>query len=86
MADRDIFSHPSLARIKHESRRFPQDGVLRIPEGTTVIPDFPYRRRADIHHLVIPEGVTEIGFSAFQYCENLETVSLPGTLRKIGGC
>src|SRR5699024_3865910 len=90
MASKETFTYPSLARIRRESKRFqsdsrfPQDGVLRVPDGTRVILDFAYRRRANIRRLVIPEGVTEIGVSAFQYCENLETVSLPGTLRIIG--
>ena len=35
--------------------------------------------------LVIPEGVTEIVDSAFEYCQSLTSITLPKSLRKIGG-
>ena len=34
--------------------------------------------------LVIPDGVTEIGESAFYGCESLVTVSIPATMTTIG--
>ncbi len=34
-------------------------------------------------HVIISEGITELG-SAFNSCENLETISLPSTLQTIG--
>ena len=37
-----------------------------------------------LKRIVIPEGVTEIGESAFSGCKALEEVVLPSTLRKIG--
>lgn len=41
--------------------------------------------RAQIVEVVVEEGVTYIASHAFQYCESLETVSLPSTLTEIGG-
>ena len=35
--------------------------------------------------LVIPDGVTGIGFEAFEECENLRSVIIPDTVTKIGG-
>lgn len=35
-------------------------------------------------NLVIPEGVTEIGDSAFYECKSLESVSIPASMTKIG--
>ena len=34
--------------------------------------------------MVIPEGVTSIGYDAFSNCENLTSVTLPSTLNDIG--
>ena len=41
-------------------------------------------KREKITHVTVPEGVTEIGKSAFYGCISLETVSLPESLEKIG--
>ena len=35
--------------------------------------------------LVIPDGVTGIGFEAFAECENLRSVIIPDTVTEIGG-
>ena len=61
-----------------------------IISGTGPIPDFdrdnpnlpwgPY----GITEVVIEEGVTAIGSSAFAYCNNLASVTLPGTVTAIG--
>lgn len=39
---------------------------------------------SSIKHVVVEEGITYIGEGAFQECDNLETVSLPDSLREIG--
>ena len=40
--------------------------------------------RSLVKEVVIPEGYTSIGISAFSYCENLLRVSLPHSLTRIG--
>ena len=40
--------------------------------------------KTEILHIVINPGVTAIGNYAFYICSNLETVSIPGSLRTIG--
>jgi len=37
-----------------------------------------------ITEVVIPEGVTEIGSEAFEWCSSLETVTIPSSVTKIG--
>ena len=37
--------------------------------------------------VIIPDGVTEIGFKAFMDCENLTNVTIPESVKRIGrGC
>ena len=43
-----------------------------------------FEGRVQLREVVIPEGVEVIEPNAFAFCENLERVSLPGTLREIG--
>ena len=38
----------------------------------------------DVESVVIPEGVTEIGTSAFKGCESLASVVIPSSVKKIG--
>ncbi|MBE5946425.1 MAG: leucine-rich repeat domain-containing protein [Lachnospiraceae bacterium] len=38
-----------------------------------------------IKTIVIDEGVTSVACNMFNFCENITTVSLPGTLKSIGG-
>jgi len=40
-------------------------------------------RRECIEEAVVPEGVEEIGFQAFGYCENLRKLTLPASVVKI---
>ena len=46
------------------------------------VPWFGYRNY--IRHLVIAEGVTSIGHSAFSYCTNLNPITIPETMTSIG--
>ena len=38
----------------------------------------------EITDLVIPDGVTSIGSSAFEYCSGLTSVTIPGSVTRIG--
>lgn len=46
--------------------------------------DSPFYNNQTIKNVVVSEGITDIGEYAFRYCDELETVSLPTTLTKIG--
>ena len=67
-----------------------EDGVLTI-SGTGAMFDFSYKvdaqpwfnNRVSITSVVIGEGVTTIGPSAFQQCYNLKSVTLPDSLKSI---
>ncbi|MGN0346531.1 MAG: leucine-rich repeat domain-containing protein [Lachnospiraceae bacterium] len=39
--------------------------------------------RSGITSAVIPEGITTIGYGAFYHCDDLQTVSIPSTVRRI---
>ena len=48
--------------------------------------DYLYLNRELVRDLVIPEGVTSIGWSAFRNCGILTSVSIPESVTSIGGC
>lgn len=56
--------------------------IVVIPDGVKAIDDYVFFDE-DIASVVIPEGVTNIGYLAFGYCENLVRVSIPASMRKI---
>ena len=43
-----------------------------------------YMNRSDLTKVIIPSGVTEIGFGAFRDCEGLTSVVIPDSMTKIG--
>ena len=61
-----------------------------VISGSGAINDFEYPDNASpwnrlaVKHLVIEEGVTEIGSYAFYSCENLSSIQLPTSLKRIG--
>lgn len=44
----------------------------------------PFKKNLDIKNIVVSSGITSIGAFAFPNCDNLETISLPNTITKIG--
>ena len=58
-----------------------KDGVLFNADGTVLV-KYPCNREEKEY--VIPEGTSEIGPRAFQRCDHLEKISLPGSLKVIG--
>ena len=57
------------------------DEHIRLPEGILKIENCYLLRTKSV---IIPEGVTEIGNSAFSSCEQLEMITLPSTITTIG--
>ncbi len=53
-----------------------------FPEGITEIGDFAFAR-SGLESIVIPEGVTKIGYGAFYHCDNLQSVQIPSTVTEI---
>ena len=68
------------ARVRRVSRR---DPVVLSADGSEIKSD-AYRGRGDLRHVIIPEGVTHSGESAFYGCKWLKSVTLPSTLEVIG--
>lgn len=60
---------------------------LLIISGTGVIESFPEYREyhENIKNIVINKGITEIGDNAFYELFNMESISIPNTVKTIGG-
>ncbi len=73
------------------SWKLTDDGILNI-SGSGPMPEFDddqreslwYPRNEIIKEINISEGITEISAYAFYDCENLDKVSLPGSLKIVG--
>ncbi len=57
--------------------------VINLPPNVTVL-NGTFQNNTGITEFDVPEGVEEIGQSAFYGARNLERVTLPNTVRKIG--
>lgn len=44
----------------------------------------PFKKKLDVKNIVVSSGITSIGAFAFPNCDNLETISFPNTITKIG--
>ena len=58
------------------------DGVLTVSGGGTW-DSAVFGQRPDILNVKIEDGVTEIGWAAFEWCENLGSVTIPDTVTQI---
>lgn len=58
------------------------DGVLTVSGGGTW-DSAAFGQRPDILNIIIEDGVTEIGWAAFEWCENLGSVTIPDTVTQI---
>lgn len=57
-------------------------GSLVLPEGLEEIGEFSFAR-SSLQEVVIPKGVTSIGYGAFYHCDRLGQVQLPDTITHI---
>lgn len=55
---------------------------ITMGTGNTEIPDDCFNR-SDLVSFTVPEGITRIGYRAFQYCENLVRVTFPDSIENI---
>ena len=58
--------------------------VIPTDGSVTSIADFAFYGREDLDTLVIPEGITSIGFRSFEKCTGLATIDIPASLTQIG--
>ncbi|MBQ7359190.1 MAG: leucine-rich repeat domain-containing protein [Lachnospiraceae bacterium] len=55
---------------------------FQIPDSITDIGEFAFAR-SNLSRIVIPEGVTSIGYGAFYHCDDLRYVEIPNTVTSI---
>ena len=58
-------------------------GKGAMPDYSTTTPPWEEHKK-EIKQIVIEPGITHIGTQSFQYCSNVESVSLPDTVTSIG--
>ncbi|MBQ3104894.1 MAG: leucine-rich repeat domain-containing protein [Lachnospiraceae bacterium] len=56
-----------------------------IPEHIRVIGEFAFAR-SGLEEMVIPAGVTSVGYAAFYHCDNLSEVTIPDSVTHIDAC
>lgn len=79
------FPKYTVVQDKIASQAYYQNADLtsyEFPEGITEIGDFAFAR-SGLEAIVIPEGVTKIGYGAFYHCDNLQSVQIPSTVTEI---
>ena len=57
---------------------------LVIPREAGKVGDYTFMYAMCFDSITIEDGVTEIGESAFAFCENLKRVTIPGSVTKVG--
>ena len=74
----------ALKEIKSSGSHSPMkmvDGVIFSADGKRMI---SYPGNQNVKNYVVPEGTEIIDANMFEYCEYLETIELPGSIRQIG--
>ena len=69
--------------------KVPENGVVEIKEGTKYIREnafgYDHLYSNEIKRVILPEGLVEIGYYAFDGCEKLESITLPESLEMLYG-
>ena len=55
---------------------------INISQGCVALGDFSFAR-SGLKSIIIPEGVTEIGYAAFYHCDKLEEIHIPRSVKSI---
>ena len=67
----------------YKGSKTPENGELRIKDGTTVIADFALDGANWLKSLTLPEGLKVIGSWAFFACDKIETIDIPASVDTI---
>lgn len=76
------FPKYTIVGSKIASQAYYRDEALtqyEIPENITEIGDFAFARSA-LSEVVIPQGVTTVGYGAFYHCDDLQSVTIPDSV------
>jgi len=84
-----IVTLSAVASAQEESFSYSIEDVTMTISGNGAVPDYfyydlDYETREAIHHIIIEDGITEIGDRAFCYFYALESIELPDSLERIG--
>lgn len=74
----------SWCRISFGNTQILQNGSIIFLSNPVCVSQNLYIGNNQLTELVIPEGVSEIGHTAFERCLGITKVSFPSTLRKVG--
>lgn len=60
--------------------------AIDLPAGLTSVPSYAFYQCRSLRSIVIPEGVADLSaYNLFQGCNALKSITLPGTLQRLGG-
>ena len=62
------------------------NGTYSIRKGTKIICDRAFADCKSLRSIVIPDGITSIGYGAFSGCESLRSLVIPDSVSSIGDC
>ena len=85
LADREVSGNLDLSDfiyLENFDFRGTQIETVILPDCVTAIPEYAFYN-SDVKHVYMRDGITNIGKSAFSYCDKLNNIVLPATVRKI---
>lgn len=83
----ELYNNLPVREIKESAFEYLQIDKLTLPKSLRIIHKNAFRGMyadSELKELILPEGLENIEEGAFDDCANLETVSLPSTLKEIG--
>lgn len=57
-------------------------GTITVPAGVTNIKEYAFQY-SKAKKIILPKGLQKIGYCAFEYCDNIEYMQIPGTVKTI---